>query len=609
MGYRLGVDLGTTWTAAAVMRSGGPGAVEVASLGNRAPVVPSLVAVRADGEVLVGEAAARRGATEPDRVAREFKRRIGDPTPILLGGAPWSADGLTGLLLRWVVDRVAEVEGGPPDAVAVAHPANWGEYKKDLLRQAITRADLDLRGVVLVPEPEAAAAHYAAQQRVAPGSVVAVYDLGGGTFDVAALRKTATGWEILGEPQGVERLGGIDFDEAVFGHVVATLGLDVDTATPVVLARLRADCVDAKENLSADTAVAIPVAVAGPHREVRLTRSEFEDMIRGPLSATTAAVRRVLRSAALTPEAVDAVLLVGGSSRIPLVGQLVGQELARPVAIDTHPKHAVALGAARVAPPLPAAPNRRPGGGAGPPVRGPVHPEPSRRVPPPPPPAASPPPAAAAAVAPSPAAAAVVAPAPAAPASPAAAPVAPRPAAPPSNRWPLRLAVAGTAAVAVVVALILQDGGGAGPGPAATTSSAPVTSAAPPPQVPRFDADFSGAPGEGDELIAWLDARVGLAVHLDLTFVDEPIMTDSPELWTDCVATMPPEAEPSTEYCSAYTLHIRTEDGDRSPFFVSRGRTQLEGYFLVAGTGSTHQGYTGIPLDPVSADAALDRTS
>ncbi|MHB8465410.1 MAG: Hsp70 family protein, partial [Acidimicrobiales bacterium] len=99
MPYELGVDIGTTWTAAALHRDG---RVEMVTLGDRSPMIPSVVVVAEDGSVLVGESAERRAASEPDRVAREFKRRVGDPTPLVLGGAPWSAEALTAKLLRFV---------------------------------------------------------------------------------------------------------------------------------------------------------------------------------------------------------------------------------------------------------------------------------------------------------------------------------------------------------------------------------------------------------------------------------------------------------------------------------------------------------------------------
>jgi molecular chaperone DnaK len=348
--YYLGVDLGTTYTAAAVWREG---RVEITNLGNRAAAVPSVVLSRQDGSLLVGEAAERRAAVEPGRVAREFKRRFGDPTPVVIGGTPYSVDALTARLLRWVVDKVTESEGGPPAGIAVSYPANWGAYKTDLLGQAIARADLDR--VATVTEPEAAAIHYASQERIDPGVIVAVYDLGGGTFDTAVLRKTDTGWDILGQPQGIERLGGVDIDEAVFQHVRAALDgaverLDPDEATALAaVARLRSECVEAKEALSSDTDVSIPVFLPDCQTEIRLNRRELETMIRPALDASIVALDRALRSAQVETRDVDAVLLVGGSSRVPLVAQLVSSELGRPVAIDAHPKYSVALGAAIVA--------------------------------------------------------------------------------------------------------------------------------------------------------------------------------------------------------------------------------------------------------------------
>ena len=213
--------------------------------------------------------------------------------------------------------------------------------------------------------------YYASQERVEPGATIAVYDLGGGTFDAAVVRKTATGVELLGTPEGIERLGGIDFDEAVFSHVAAALGGTLDQLDPTdpsamaAVARLRSECVEAKEALSADTEVAIPVLLPNVATEVRLTRAEFEAMIRPPLADSITAMRRALRSAGVSPEELTAVLLAGGSSRIPLVSQMVGAELGRPVAVDAHPKHGVALGAAlaaaggasAVVPPPPAAPS------------------------------------------------------------------------------------------------------------------------------------------------------------------------------------------------------------------------------------------------------------
>ena len=347
MTYQLGVDLGTTYTAAAVARDG---VATMMTLGGREDAAPSIVLIREDGTTLVGDAAEYRGLSEPERMAREFKRRIGDTTPILIGGSPYSAESLTAKLLRWVVDEVASREGGTAREVVVTHPANWGPYKIELLGQAVQLAEID--EVRFITEPEAAAIYYASQQRVEPGETVAVYDLGGGTFDSAVLRKTESGFNVLGQPKGIERLGGIDFDAAVFAHVAGALAGGIeelderDPAATSAVGRLRAECVAAKEALSADTDVSIPVLLPEMRTEVRLTRIEFESMIRPPLLETIKALRRTIDSADIELTDVTRVLLVGGSSRIPLVAQMISAELARPVAVDTHPKTTIARGAA-----------------------------------------------------------------------------------------------------------------------------------------------------------------------------------------------------------------------------------------------------------------------
>jgi molecular chaperone DnaK len=346
--YALGIDLGTTFTAAATWRDGH---AEIVPLGSRGAAIPSVVLLRDDETFLTGESANRRGLTEPHRVAREFKRRMGDTTPILLGGVPQSAEALTSRLLRSVVDQVVDREGGPASAICVCYPANWGPYKTDLMRQAVRMADLG-ESVTYTTEPEAAAVSYAQQQRIEPGAIIAVYDLGGGTFDAAVLRKTDTGFDILGQPEGIERLGGIDFDAAVFNHVREALGgklteLDEDDSAAVAaVARLREECVQAKEALSSDTDTSIPVLLPNVVTEVRLTRSELEAMVRPVLYGSVEALKRAVRSAGCTPDELHSVLLVGGSSRMPIVAQLVSSEFGRPVAVDAHPKHAVALGAA-----------------------------------------------------------------------------------------------------------------------------------------------------------------------------------------------------------------------------------------------------------------------
>jgi molecular chaperone DnaK (HSP70) len=197
--YHLGVDLGTTFVAAALSVDS---KAEMFTLGDRSVVTPAVVYLREDGQMVTGEAANRRASSSPERVGREFKRRLGDPTPVMLGGTPHSATDLLGVLLRDVLLKVTETEGVPPQAVVLTHPANRGGFRRGLFEEVPRLAGLV--ETVTITEPEAAAAHYAATRDLDTGETVAVYDLGGGTFDVTVLRKSPGGVEIVGTPEGIE---------------------------------------------------------------------------------------------------------------------------------------------------------------------------------------------------------------------------------------------------------------------------------------------------------------------------------------------------------------------------------------------------------------------
>ncbi|HXT45635.1 MAG TPA: Hsp70 family protein, partial [Pseudonocardiaceae bacterium] len=214
MGYSLGVDLGTTFVAAAITSAS---QAKMVTLGDRLVATPAVVYLREDGVLLTGEAAGSRAVSSPDRVGRDVKRRLGNPTPLILGGQPFDVTELLGTLLRDVIEKVVKTEGEPPERVLLTHPANWGPFRRALFEGVPQYAGLD--DPPLVTEPEAAAAHYAASRKLADGQTVAVYDLGGGTFDATVLRKQPGGVEILGTPEGIERLGGVDFDEAILSYV------------------------------------------------------------------------------------------------------------------------------------------------------------------------------------------------------------------------------------------------------------------------------------------------------------------------------------------------------------------------------------------------------
>jgi molecular chaperone DnaK len=356
MGYWLGIDLGSTVTAAAVCRAEGP--AEVVALGSSSAVVPSVLFLGEHDQVEVGEAALRRAVTDPDRVVRGFTGRIGDQVPMVIGGHAYTAAQLAAMLTSWVVDQVSTQQGGPAESIVMTHPATWGDYKREVL--ATSLAAVGLGQVCFCAAPEAVAAGYATGQPIASGHTVAVYDLGGSTFGATVLRSTGTGaFTVLGQPQVLE-LGGVDFDDAVFGHVLAAAPdlTELDAEDPTTLAAiavLRDQCTHATQALSGDTEVTIPVTVPGIQTQVRLHRTEFDDMIRPQLSETLQALRRALHIAQLQPHQLDAVLLVGGSCRIPLVAQLVSTDLDQPITIDADPATVIARGAAALAVPTPRA--------------------------------------------------------------------------------------------------------------------------------------------------------------------------------------------------------------------------------------------------------------
>ncbi|GLZ29509.1 hypothetical protein Lesp02_16990 [Lentzea sp. NBRC 105346] len=309
--------------------------------------MPSVVFASQDGAFVVGEDAERRALADPGRVARLFKGRIGDPTPLRIGDAALTAESVAARFAVQLLNSIADRCGETASRVAMTHPAGWGHYRLESLRTALST--YGLADALFVPEPLAAARAHDARNPTPIGSVVAVYDLGGATFEASVVRKlSADRFVLAGPPEEIE-VGGLDFDEAVFQHVVEALrpswdALDVtDPAVLTAVAELRRSCTAAKEMLSADTEVLIPVVLPGiATKEVRLGRAEFESMVRPAVEETVAALDRAIRAAGTDDLA--AVLLIGGSSRIPLVTQEVSAQLGR--AVSPAPTGIVAIGAA-----------------------------------------------------------------------------------------------------------------------------------------------------------------------------------------------------------------------------------------------------------------------
>lgn len=348
MSWTLAIDFGTTATAAAVF-DGDTELIEVDGLAR----LPSLVLLGADGQPVVGAAAERQAPANPERVERTPKRRLGDRM-ILLGDQAVDPVDLVAAVLARVADEARRRQGGTePDEVVLTHPVAWIGPRLASLREAARRAGLG--EVALVPEPVAAAVHLS-DDRIQPGDHVAVYDLGGGTFDAAVLRRTTTGFDPVGAPGGDEHLGGEHFDEMLYdavGRVVAArdnagwsnLQSSEDRGWVRANATLRNEVRAAKEALSSTPEYTIYVPQVDT--EVRVTREELEELVRPSLERTVDELLATIERAGLRTTDLSAVYLVGGSSRMPLAARLVSERTGLVPLTWGDPKAAVALGAAR----------------------------------------------------------------------------------------------------------------------------------------------------------------------------------------------------------------------------------------------------------------------
>ncbi|HEX5403381.1 MAG TPA: Hsp70 family protein [Pseudonocardiaceae bacterium] len=352
MPYVLGIDVGTSRTRAAVCRDTAAGWSDPVPvpLGTRHPAAPTVVYLAADRSAAVGDEAEQHASADPTRIARAFPSRIGDDVPLVLGGTPCTAQELTAVLVRWVTDRAAEQEGGPATAVVVTHPANWGGHRRALLHHELSRQGLP--DVTLLAEPIALAEGYVGEP-LDPGDTLATYGLGAGAAEAAVVRRTGVGtFELLADAEGAEAVGGGHFDDAIVECVRGQLGRALDDLDPgdpqawLAMARLRGMCTGAKELLSTEVEVIVPVRLPDAPADVRVTRTDFERVIRPAVAAGADLVPRTLRAAGVVATDLSAVVLAGGSVRVPLVAELVRGRIAARVVVAPEPDGAVAAGAA-----------------------------------------------------------------------------------------------------------------------------------------------------------------------------------------------------------------------------------------------------------------------
>ncbi|WP_282004749.1 Hsp70 family protein [Propioniciclava sinopodophylli] len=346
--FVLGVDVGSTAVSAALARMAETDrpALETVALAERSEAMPAVVFADFDGRLLSGEVARRRGIDRPERLARMDLAAVGDDIALPIAGRPLPAADVFARLVADAVAATTEQRGSAPDGVVVTHPADWAGYRVDAVRSALARVGLP--DVTLLAEPLAAAREHDADSPLRVGQALAVVDLGGTAMRCAVVRKRAEGrFDLLVPSLEHAEVGGVDFDDLVLQHVRGGLPDPVDPDEPApdtaAWAHLRGECVDAKEELSLDAQATIPVRLPGHDTSVRLTRTEFEQLVEPLLGRTAEALRASLEAAGPT---VEAVTMVGGSSRIPRAMQVLSEALDRHVSPGAHPTSAIARGAA-----------------------------------------------------------------------------------------------------------------------------------------------------------------------------------------------------------------------------------------------------------------------
>ncbi|MDA3624894.1 Hsp70 family protein [Saccharopolyspora sp. WRP15-2] len=354
MPYVLGVHLGATATTAAIARRDGSRWAAATPVPLAAGlVVPTVLCKVQDGSFVAGEAAQRQEIAHHEWVARGFTARLGDDLPLLVGSDFVPAQRLVATMVEWVADVVAGKQGHPAEHIAIAHSATWGPHRIRLVQQAL--AQLGLNEVTMVPEPLAVALDYVAKQRVPEHEPIAVANIGGSGMDATVLRRRQRGFEVIGSSLTAEHPSGQDLDDEIFGAVRAEFGdqldaLDLDDLNHrAALAHLRAECVRAKEALSHQAGAQIRVELPGVRTEFAISRARYEKLVRPHLERVPELVLQAVQSATLSQEDLDAVVLAGGTARVPLLKQLVAERLAVPPQVDVSPELAAASGAASAA--------------------------------------------------------------------------------------------------------------------------------------------------------------------------------------------------------------------------------------------------------------------
>ena len=345
----IGIDLGTTNSAVAVME-GGQATIIPNSEGNR--TTPSVVAFSKDGERLVGETAKRQAITNPDRTIASVKREMGhDWKSPEIDGKRYTPEEISAMILQKLkADAESYLNDTVTNAV-ITVPAYFTDAQRQATKDAGQIAGLKVDRII--NEPTAAALSYGMDKETDQSKIM-VYDLGGGTFDVSILEVGDGVFEVL-STRGNNKLGGDDFDHAVVEYLAAEFkkesGVDL-TKDLTAMQRLKDAAEKAKKELSSTltTNVNLPfiTAVDGQpvHLDINLTRAKFNELTHDLVEKTRKPVEDALKDAGLSASDIDKVLLVGGSTRVPAVQELVKNIIGKEPQKDINPDESVAIGAA-----------------------------------------------------------------------------------------------------------------------------------------------------------------------------------------------------------------------------------------------------------------------
>lgn len=343
----LGIDLGTTNSCVAVMEGDKPKVIENAEGGR---TTPSVVAYK-DGQIMVGEVAKRQAITDPDNTVSSIKRIMGTKETVTAAGKTRKPEEVSAEILR-TIKTFAEAKLGKKISKAVITvPAYFNNEQREATKNAGIIAGLKVERII--NEPTAAAIAYGLDKQVKDHKIL-VFDLGGGTFDVSVLELAGGTFEVLAT-SGDNKLGGDDFDDLIVKHLVSEFkksnGVDL-SKDKMAMQRLKDAAEKAKKDLSgvvqADISLPfISMNTSGPlHLNEKLTRAKFNELTKSLVEKTIAPVRDALKEAKLSKNEIDEVILVGGSTRIPAVQEVIKNEIGKEPHRGVNPDEVVALGAA-----------------------------------------------------------------------------------------------------------------------------------------------------------------------------------------------------------------------------------------------------------------------